>query len=181
MNTSPDGSFMRRQHASILPLCAQDPLLGRPSLFLGTLCPTIPFPISRFHITVAARFIWTAGMEPAKVYRQNIIELEGLTPAFANGSGAVPADGELNGDSKRFFIPERTCYIAYLIPAFFSLLTVVMCCADRKLGITSTTLLIVNRMIGTGIFSTPSTIIQATNSVGASLLFWVLGGFMTLW
>ncbi|KAK4221728.1 amino acid permease-domain-containing protein [Podospora fimiseda] len=51
---------------------------------------------------------------------------------------------------------------------------------DRKLGVTSTALLIVNRMIGTGIFSTPSTIMQSTNSVGAALLFWVLGGFMTL-
>ncbi|KAK4161326.1 amino acid transporter [Cladorrhinum sp. PSN259] len=36
-------------------------------------------------------------------------------------------------------------------------------------------------MIGTGIFSTPSTIMQSTNSVGAALLFWALGGFMTLW
>lgn len=53
--------------------------------------------------------------------------------------------------------------------------------ADRKLGYFSTLLLIVNRMIGTGIFSTPSTIIQATDSVGATLLFWVLGGIMSFW
>lgn len=50
---------------------------------------------------------------------------------------------------------------------------------DRKLGFFSTSLLIVNRMVGTGIFSTPSTIMQATDSVGATLLFWVLGGFMS--
>lgn len=53
--------------------------------------------------------------------------------------------------------------------------------ADRKLGYVSTALLIVNRMVGTGIFSTPSTIMQATNSVGAALLFWLLGGIMCFW
>ncbi len=52
---------------------------------------------------------------------------------------------------------------------------------ERKLGVWSTTFLIVNRMVGTGIYSTPSSIIQNTNSVGATLLFWVLGGFMTFW
>ena len=51
---------------------------------------------------------------------------------------------------------------------------------DRKLGFWSTSFLIVNRMVGTGIFSTPSTIMQATDSVGASMLFWVLGGAMSL-
>ena len=52
---------------------------------------------------------------------------------------------------------------------------------DRKLGFFSTSLLIINRMVGTGIFSTPSTIMQATDSVGVSLLFWLLGGIMTFW
>ncbi|KAF2746086.1 amino acid transporter [Sporormia fimetaria CBS 119925] len=42
-------------------------------------------------------------------------------------------------------------------------------------------MIIVNRMIGTGIFSTPSSILQATNSTGVALLFWVLGGIMSLW
>ncbi|KAF2120982.1 amino acid permease-domain-containing protein [Lophiotrema nucula] len=51
---------------------------------------------------------------------------------------------------------------------------------DRKLGIFSTSMIIVNRMIGTGIFSTPSSILQATNSTGAALLFWFLGGIMSL-
>lgn len=50
---------------------------------------------------------------------------------------------------------------------------------DRKLGFFSTSLLIVNRMVGTGIFSTPSTIMQATDSVGVTLLFWLLGGIMS--
>lgn len=42
-------------------------------------------------------------------------------------------------------------------------------------------MIIVNRMIGTGIFSTPSSVLQATDSTGAALLFWALGGLMTLW
>jgi hypothetical protein len=41
--------------------------------------------------------------------------------------------------------------------------------------------LIINRVVGTGIFSTPSSIILYTDSVGATLLFWVLGGAMTFW
>ncbi|KAI6032554.1 amino acid transporter, partial [Pisolithus marmoratus] len=43
------------------------------------------------------------------------------------------------------------------------------------LGVVSCTLLIVGRIIGTGIFSTPSSILSSTGSVGASLLLWVLG------
>ncbi|TLD33655.1 hypothetical protein PspLS_00386 [Pyricularia sp. CBS 133598] len=50
---------------------------------------------------------------------------------------------------------------------------------DRKLGVFSTTLLIINRVVGTGIYSTPSAIITNTDNVGATLLFWVLGGMMT--
>ncbi|KAH0830171.1 amino acid permease-domain-containing protein [Lanmaoa asiatica] len=45
----------------------------------------------------------------------------------------------------------------------------------RHLGVTSCTLLIVGRIIGTGIFSTPSSILGGVGSVGASLMLWVLG------
>ncbi|EIW78154.1 amino acid transporter [Coniophora puteana RWD-64-598 SS2] len=45
----------------------------------------------------------------------------------------------------------------------------------RHLGVTSCTLLIVGRIIGTGIFSTPSSILGGVGSVGASLTLWVLG------
>ncbi|KAG1788728.1 amino acid transporter [Suillus plorans] len=45
----------------------------------------------------------------------------------------------------------------------------------RHLGVTSCTLLIVGRIIGTGIFSTPSSILSSVGSVGASLALWVLG------
>ncbi|KII96168.1 hypothetical protein PLICRDRAFT_240172 [Plicaturopsis crispa FD-325 SS-3] len=45
----------------------------------------------------------------------------------------------------------------------------------RHLGVFSCTLLIVGRIIGTGIFSTPSSILQSVGSVGASLMLWALG------
>lgn len=50
---------------------------------------------------------------------------------------------------------------------------------DRKLGTWSTAFLIINRVVGAGIFSTPAEIIRLTDNVGATLLFWVLGGVMT--
>ncbi|KAK0736278.1 amino acid/polyamine transporter I [Apiosordaria backusii] len=50
---------------------------------------------------------------------------------------------------------------------------------SRKLGITGAVFLILNKMIGTGIFSTPSSIFAATGSVGVSLMLWVIGGFLT--
>jgi hypothetical protein len=46
---------------------------------------------------------------------------------------------------------------------------------SRKMGITGAVFLILNKMIGTGIFSTPSSIFAATGSVGVSLILWVIG------
>ncbi|KAI0171910.1 amino acid transporter [Hypoxylon sp. FL1284] len=93
-------------------------------------------------------------MEPAQVYSRDILEAEGedskFQPPYPPGTTQ-----STTVRVKHFIFPE-----------------------DRKLGYISTALLIVNRMVGTGIFSTPSTIMQATNSVGAALLFWVLGGIM---
>ncbi|OCH94012.1 amino acid transporter [Obba rivulosa] len=45
----------------------------------------------------------------------------------------------------------------------------------RHLGVFTCTLLIVGRIIGTGIFSTPSSILNSVGSVGASFMLWVLG------
>ncbi|KAK3904501.1 high-affinity methionine permease [Staphylotrichum tortipilum] len=50
---------------------------------------------------------------------------------------------------------------------------------SRKLGVTGAVFLILNKMIGTGIFSTPSSIFAATGSVGVSLMLWVIGGILT--
>ncbi|KAF8245527.1 amino acid permease [Wilcoxina mikolae CBS 423.85] len=50
---------------------------------------------------------------------------------------------------------------------------------SRKLGVTSSVFLILNKMIGTGIFSTPSSIFTATGSVGVALILWIVGGIIT--
>ncbi|KAA8575347.1 hypothetical protein EYC84_004519 [Monilinia fructicola] len=47
--------------------------------------------------------------------------------------------------------------------------------ARREIGPLSAIFLIFNRMIGTGIFSTPSTILALSGSVGLSLFIWVVG------
>ncbi|KAG0131521.1 amino acid permease-domain-containing protein [Tuber indicum] len=49
---------------------------------------------------------------------------------------------------------------------------------DRKLGYWSTAALICNQMIGTGIFSTPSTVLRATGTPAGSLLLWCVGAFL---
>ncbi|KAI9833347.1 MAG: hypothetical protein M1819_003742 [Sarea resinae] len=50
----------------------------------------------------------------------------------------------------------------------------------RHLGLYSTTFLIIGRIIGTGIFSTPSSVTDSVGSVGAALLLWVLGFAISL-
>ncbi|KAI2617887.1 amino acid transporter [Hypoxylon sp. NC1633] len=50
---------------------------------------------------------------------------------------------------------------------------------SRKIGVTGAVFLILNKMIGTGVFSTPSSIFAATGSVGVSIILWVIGGLLT--
>ncbi|KAF8243120.1 amino acid transporter [Wilcoxina mikolae CBS 423.85] len=50
---------------------------------------------------------------------------------------------------------------------------------DQKLKTFSVICIIVNRMIGSGIFSTPSTIVRATDSVPVALIFWIIGSLIT--
>ncbi|KAL4902231.1 hypothetical protein BDW74DRAFT_65848 [Aspergillus multicolor] len=45
----------------------------------------------------------------------------------------------------------------------------------RQIGVISASFLIFNRVIGTGIFATPSTILSLSGSVGLSLFMWVAG------
>jgi amino acid transporter len=47
--------------------------------------------------------------------------------------------------------------------------------SKRQIGVTSAVFLIFNRMIGTGIFATPSAIFSLSGSVGLSLFIWVAG------
>ncbi|KAK0636422.1 amino acid/polyamine transporter I [Bombardia bombarda] len=51
---------------------------------------------------------------------------------------------------------------------------------SRKIGIAGAVFLILNKMIGTGIFSTPSSIFASTGSVGICLLLWAVAGLLTL-
>ncbi|CAG8920723.1 unnamed protein product [Penicillium salamii] len=50
----------------------------------------------------------------------------------------------------------------------------------RQIGIFSASFLIFNRVIGTGIFATPSTILALSGSVGLSLFMWVIGTIIAL-
>lgn len=45
----------------------------------------------------------------------------------------------------------------------------------RQIGTVSATFLIVNRMVGSGIFATPSSILKSSGSVGLALFMWLLG------
>ncbi|PYI35218.1 amino acid transporter [Aspergillus indologenus CBS 114.80] len=50
---------------------------------------------------------------------------------------------------------------------------------DRKIGVLGAISLIVNKIIGAGIFSTPSTIFKLSGSVGLSLMLWVIAGIIS--
>jgi amino acid permease len=50
----------------------------------------------------------------------------------------------------------------------------------RQIGVFSASLLIFNRVIGTGIFATPGTILALAGSVGLSLFMWVIGTAIAL-
>ncbi|KAI0635331.1 amino acid transporter [Trametes polyzona] len=50
----------------------------------------------------------------------------------------------------------------------------------RQLGLGSAASLIFNRVIGTGIFATPSVILRSSGSVGLSLIMWLLGATVAL-
>lgn len=52
--------------------------------------------------------------------------------------------------------------------------------ARREIGPISAAFLIFNRIIGTGIFATPSTILALTGSVGLSLFMWVVGTIIAM-
>ncbi|KAJ7624850.1 APC amino acid permease [Roridomyces roridus] len=50
--------------------------------------------------------------------------------------------------------------------------------SKRQLGLTSAVFLVFNRVIGTGIYATPSVILRTSGSVGVALLMWVLGALL---
>ena len=50
----------------------------------------------------------------------------------------------------------------------------------RQLGLVSATFLIVNRIVGTGVFATTSTILNQSGSVGMSLIYWLIGAVIAM-
>ncbi|KAJ3709608.1 APC amino acid permease [Lentinula raphanica] len=48
----------------------------------------------------------------------------------------------------------------------------------RQLGLSSAVFLVFNRVIGTGIFATPSVILRTSGSVGVALLMWIVGALI---
>jgi amino acid transporter len=52
--------------------------------------------------------------------------------------------------------------------------------AKRQIGVVSATFLVVNRVIGTGIFATPGSILALSGSVGLSLFMWLAGAIIAL-
>lgn len=49
----------------------------------------------------------------------------------------------------------------------------------RNLGWTSAYILIMSRVIGSGIFATPGAIVQSVGSIGVTLLLWVAGALIS--
>ncbi|KAF7311116.1 High affinity methionine permease [Mycena chlorophos] len=50
--------------------------------------------------------------------------------------------------------------------------------AKRKLGLVSAVFLVFNRVIGTGIYATPSVILRSSGSVGLALVMWLVGAII---
>lgn len=80
--------------------------------------------------------------------------------------GATSSTSVPHGDSKQPEIPESDIDNGSLYHVRE---------AKRQIGVTSAVFLIFNRMIGTGIFATPSAIFSLSGSVGLSLFIWVAG------
>lgn len=55
-------------------------------------------------------------------------------------------------------------------------------CAEhrKQIGVFSASFLIFNRIIGTGIFATPSMVLSLTGSVAMSLMIWVIGTLIAM-
>ncbi|CUS11167.1 unnamed protein product [Tuber aestivum] len=96
------------------------------------------------------------------------------------GSNHAPPRGQIFGDFEREF-PAVGAAVGAANgrpddPTVYDTQTFVIP-EDRKLGYWSTAALICNRMIGTGIFSTPSTVLRATGTPAGTLLLWCAGAF----
>jgi len=101
---------------------------------------------------------------------RNTLAVESL-PELPN-SGGSPSEQNLeeNGRDSRGEVSSKRKDAVYYAPIP----------EKQKLGYLSTAALIINKMIGTGIFSKPSAILRQTGSKGGALFLWATGGVMTL-
>ncbi|KAL1993155.1 hypothetical protein VTN49DRAFT_3104 [Thermomyces lanuginosus] len=96
--------------------------------------------------------------------------------SLKNGDGPVKAT-ETNVQTPSGEVPKRADGISQLYEG-----NVFHTTPDsrRQIGVFTAIFLIFNRIIGTGIFATPSAILSLTGSVGLSLFIWVAGTFIAL-
>lgn len=102
------------------------------------------------------------------VAQQNVSSLRGITSEDAEGKHATSTNGGILDDGKiqRPKILERDSDSEAQYTTSSN---------RREIGFISAIFLIFNRMVGTGIFSTPSSILSLSGSVGLALFIWVIG------
>ncbi|WEW59531.1 methionine permease [Emydomyces testavorans] len=101
-----------------------------------------------------------------------------VTSSFGNGSEltTLASSGNRSNQTGKSLLRHQTSS-----QALEKLDTVKTCVSDdipgdrRQIGVFTATFLVFNRIIGTGIFATPSTILALTGSVGMSLTVWFVG------
>jgi amino acid permease-like protein len=86
--------------------------------------------------------------------------------------GVDPARGSNGRDEKHYIDDEvaGSCYIENdAIPETTSL--------ERCIGWSSVHILVISRVVGSGIFATPGLIFRSVVSIGPSFLLWIVGAF----
>ncbi|KUJ06561.1 amino acid transporter [Mollisia scopiformis] len=95
-----------------------------------------------------------------------LLETSATEPLLPSSSSSTSYNGEVEAQS---FKPSRHVEDA-IIPE-----TAVL---GRNLSWASAYILVISRVIGSGIFATPGSIVKTTGSVGLALLLWVFGAFI---
>ncbi|KAF8549468.1 hypothetical protein OG21DRAFT_588293 [Imleria badia] len=101
--------------------------------------------------------------------------LAAFGPVVGTWKTGIDGDGSLDHDiGEKQPVPEVTPAVD-VGPGGISFEEETAGWLGRHLGVISCTLLVIGTIVGTGIFSTPSSILSRVGSIGASLMLWVLG------